>query len=232
MIEISKKDLLEKTGISYGQLYRWKRERLIPEEWFVKRSAVTGQETYFPREQMLDRIEAILDLKEDHSLEEIRNILASEHSMLLGRKRIESLGILPNGLFDRVAYLKDKKEFRRGELAFIVMINEVATERSLSDSEHDDLLERSLPLLEKERAASSVVFLISAEGRLYVVLASEGKQPLFDSGIEIIRTASLVDLVAKLKIGRFDGNDEEATGSDGDGKEDANTPKIVNITAR
>ncbi|MCL2486473.1 MAG: YhbD family protein, partial [Oscillospiraceae bacterium] len=31
---ISKKDLLEFTGISYGQLYRWKREGLIPEEWF------------------------------------------------------------------------------------------------------------------------------------------------------------------------------------------------------
>jgi len=78
VIEISKKDLLERTGISYGQLYRWKRERLIPEEWFVKRSAITGQETYFPEEQILDRIEAILDLKEEHSLEEIRTILTSE----------------------------------------------------------------------------------------------------------------------------------------------------------
>ena len=33
---ISKKDLLAETGISYGQLYRWKREQLIPEEWFIK----------------------------------------------------------------------------------------------------------------------------------------------------------------------------------------------------
>ena len=47
-MEISKKDLLKTTGISYGQLYRWKREGLIPEEWFVKRSSPTGQETYFP----------------------------------------------------------------------------------------------------------------------------------------------------------------------------------------
>ena len=78
MNEISKKELLERTGISYGQLYRWKRERLIPEEWFVKRSAVTGQETYFPKDQILERIEAIVDLKEDHSLEEIRGVLGSE----------------------------------------------------------------------------------------------------------------------------------------------------------
>ena len=31
---ISKKELLDQTGISYGQLYRWKRKGLIPEAWF------------------------------------------------------------------------------------------------------------------------------------------------------------------------------------------------------
>ena len=50
---ISKKQLLSKTGISYGQLYRWKRERLIPEEWFMKQSSYTGQETFFPKRNVL-----------------------------------------------------------------------------------------------------------------------------------------------------------------------------------
>jgi DNA-binding transcriptional MerR regulator len=68
---ISKKELLELTGISYGQLYRWKRERLLPEEWFIKRSSYTGQETYFPREQVLERIKTIQELKSSQSLEEI-----------------------------------------------------------------------------------------------------------------------------------------------------------------
>lgn len=49
-MEISKKDLLQVTGISYGQLYRWKREGLIPENWFVKRPSSTGQETFFPKD--------------------------------------------------------------------------------------------------------------------------------------------------------------------------------------
>ena len=35
---ISKKELLEKYGISYGALYRWKRMGLIPEDWFEKTS--------------------------------------------------------------------------------------------------------------------------------------------------------------------------------------------------
>jgi DNA-binding transcriptional MerR regulator len=73
--EISKKDLLTETGISYGQLYRWKREGLIPEEWFIKRSAFTGQETFFPRTRMLGRVRAILALKDSLSLEQIREQL-------------------------------------------------------------------------------------------------------------------------------------------------------------
>lgn len=60
---ISKKDLLIKTNISYGQLYRWKREGLIPEEWFVKTSTQTGQETFFDEDLIIPRINKILDLR-------------------------------------------------------------------------------------------------------------------------------------------------------------------------
>lgn len=62
---ISKKDLLTQTGISYGQLYRWKRKGLIPEEWFVRKSTFTGTETFFPRDRMLARIDRILSMKDD-----------------------------------------------------------------------------------------------------------------------------------------------------------------------
>ena len=53
---ISKKALLEKYAISYGALYRWKRKGLIPEEWFIKKATVTGQETFFPRELICQRV--------------------------------------------------------------------------------------------------------------------------------------------------------------------------------
>ena len=66
---ISKKELLEMYGISYGALYRWKRMGLIPEDWFIRRSAPTGQETYFRRDQILPRMELILERKS--SLEEL-----------------------------------------------------------------------------------------------------------------------------------------------------------------
>ena len=38
---ITKKELLEITGISYGALYRWKRMKLLPDEWFIHKSTFT-----------------------------------------------------------------------------------------------------------------------------------------------------------------------------------------------
>lgn len=73
---ISKKELLELTGISYGQLYRWKRKQLIPEEWFIRKSTFTGQETFFPKDKILIRIDKILNMKEDLSLDELADMFS------------------------------------------------------------------------------------------------------------------------------------------------------------
>jgi len=68
---ISKKDLLQKYDISYGALYRWKRKGLIPDEWFIKKSTVTGQETFFPEKLIIPRMESIMRLKDEFSLDEL-----------------------------------------------------------------------------------------------------------------------------------------------------------------
>ena len=68
---ISKKELLERYGISYGALYRWKRKGLIPDEWFIKKSTVTGQETFFPERLICERVDMILAKKEDVLLDEL-----------------------------------------------------------------------------------------------------------------------------------------------------------------
>ena len=95
---ISKKELLSKTNISYGQLYRWKRKNIIPEEWFIKKSVSTGQETFFPRDKILERINIILELKDDASLDELANKFTNKtivknikRSYLITRKIVSEL---------------------------------------------------------------------------------------------------------------------------------------------
>lgn len=75
---ISKKDLLARYGISYGSLYRWKRKGLIPDEWFIRKATVTGQETFFPEELICERMERILATKEDTLLDELAAKLSGE----------------------------------------------------------------------------------------------------------------------------------------------------------
>lgn len=68
---ITKKELLDRYGISYGALYRWKRKGLIPDEWFIHKSTYTGQETFLPRDKILKRIDLIMSLKDKMSLDDI-----------------------------------------------------------------------------------------------------------------------------------------------------------------
>ena len=75
---ISKKDLLLRSGISYGALYRWKRKGLIPEDWFIKKATVTGQETFFPAKLICERVELIKSQKDELSLDELARSFSSE----------------------------------------------------------------------------------------------------------------------------------------------------------
>ena len=75
---ISKKEVLEKYGFSYGALYRWKRMGLIPEAWFIRKSTATGQETFFRRDQVCPRVELILSRRDGTSLEQLAGELEGE----------------------------------------------------------------------------------------------------------------------------------------------------------
>ena len=43
---ISKKEVLEQYGISYGALYRWKRMGLTPEAWFIRKSTTPARKPF------------------------------------------------------------------------------------------------------------------------------------------------------------------------------------------
>ena len=85
---ISKKELLERYGISYGALYRWKRMGLIPASWFLRRSTQSGKETYFHTKQICQRVERILESKERVSLEELAAELAGQKQAAAAERKL------------------------------------------------------------------------------------------------------------------------------------------------
>jgi hypothetical protein len=122
---ISKKELLKVTDISYGQLYRWKRKSLIPEEWFIKKSSFTGQETFFPRNEILDRIEKIKNFKDDVSLDELANIFSPNLSTVF----LEESDILQQNIVSQITMSlykdihKENSVFYFNQLLFMTIID-------------------------------------------------------------------------------------------------------------
>ena len=99
---ISKKLLLEKYSISYGALYRWKRKGLIPEDWFIKKSTTTGQETFFPKDLIFERVEMILSKKEDILLDELAEKIS-------GEEESNAKIVIETVFGEKVFFLKDIK---------------------------------------------------------------------------------------------------------------------------
>ncbi len=123
---ISKKELLEKLQISYGQLYRWKRKKLIPEEWFIKKSVSTGQETFFPKDKIIARINKILELKDDVSLDDLANQFAHNPiKVTLKREYLIKNNIVLSNIVERFeAVIEDKYEIYEESRLFTLFIYE------------------------------------------------------------------------------------------------------------
>ena len=129
---ISKKDLLKEMNISYGQLYRWKREGLIPDEWFNKQAVSTGQETFFERKLIIPRIKKILELKDKYQLEELKEFF---NSNFVSRKYNLREVILLNSIdpFILKQYSQNHETFSITELAILSIFSNNKEELDFSE---------------------------------------------------------------------------------------------------
>jgi hypothetical protein len=130
---ITKKDLLELADISYGQLYRWKRKNLIPEEWFIRKSTFTGQETFFPREKILQRIEKIQQMKENLSLDELADMFSPNlKEMNLALEEVIKRGIASQPVLN---FFRDQIEGASSDLSFAQIFYVFILEKLLSSGQ-------------------------------------------------------------------------------------------------
>ena len=139
---ISKKDLLKEMNISYGQLYRWKREGLIPDEWFIKQSVSTGQETFFKRSLIIPRIKQILSLKDKYELQEI-NKLFTENNDKQNFKARDVILIDEIDPFVLKTFLSNKKYLTITELAFIYIFSKYTNLLNIDDYLNIDFISKT-----------------------------------------------------------------------------------------
>ena len=140
---ISKKELLVECGITYGQLYRWKRKKLIPDEWFIRKSTYTGQESFLPREKILKRISDIQKYKNTYSLDELAEILNKDNT-LKDEKKINNESLIQkwSDYFKQEIGEDLLNSYPEDEAVYAgVILNDVMNQNILSLSELKELRE-------------------------------------------------------------------------------------------
>lgn len=189
---ISKKDLLLMTGISYGQLYRWKRQRLIPEEWFIKQSAYTGQETFFPREQILSRVQSILELKDKYSLDELARLFSPRTpDTEFPRGALEDFYEINKEILNG---LPEDRKYTYLELGFLAALSALP----LAGRKRALLAQKGLDYSGIRNARICVVFSVSGEDCL--AFSDTVGSLAFDKSVRVLGILSLDEEAAKLKM--------------------------------
>ena len=199
---ISKKELLEITKVSYGQLYRWKRKNLIPEDWFIKKSSYTGQETYFPKEKILDRIEKIINMKDDASLDSLAQMFSPNLAMVflneeeLLKKNIVTertlnmhkniYGELKTFSFERILYIS---LLEKSLLSGNVSLDEGKLIIETLEENYKSLEGKNCEIVFFRKFGMSLCFLITVPNEIYI-----------EKGAKIVLRLNISQCIQELKI--------------------------------
>lgn len=201
---ISKKELLDMTGISYGQLYRWKRKNLIPEPWFIRKSSFTGQETFFPREKILQRIDRILNMKDDLSLDALADVFSpspGEISLsageILERNIVSSVSL---NLYIETVGLPERPVFGFEKILIIYVLDKLLRSGDIS-LEEGRLLTRTLEDYFPEHTGRECgVRLTRKMGVAAFILVPGDGDVFLDNEVRTVAKLSMAQCTEELKL--------------------------------
>jgi DNA-binding transcriptional MerR regulator len=198
---ITKKELLNETGISYGQLYRWKREGLIPEEWFIKQPSFTGQETIFPRNKILNRIKAIQELKDKYSLEELAKILSPEVAeRYFTTEDLKTIEEIIDNLIPAFVQAFQKNNFSFIEVLIMIALSDFKAHSDISRGQLMEIVEGLKDYLPKMKSTGYILILFDRQKDYYATIYEEQAQVYIDSRLSIVKEIHINDLSNSLKL--------------------------------
>ncbi|MDQ7092015.1 DUF4004 family protein [Desulfosporosinus sp. PR] len=198
---LSKKELLILTGISYGQLYRWKRQNLIPEAWFIKQASFTGQETFFPKEKILKRVEMILNLKDQYSLEELADLLSPESATkTFTSSELLKLSRLNKGAVELFGRVLGKNQFAFRELLLMDIVGDLCSKYLLSEQELEDIVRSIAKWLPNLKNTLYRFTLCQREEQKFCLLLQQEAALYLDHRTEELQVYDLDELAKDLHL--------------------------------
>jgi hypothetical protein len=199
---ISKKELLEITNVSYGQLYRWKRKNLIPEEWFIKKSSYTGQETYFPRKKTLDRIEKIVNMKEDVSLDDLAQVFSPQLAeVFLSEDELLEKNIVTQQTLTMYKNIYGEiKTFTFEKILYISLLEKSLESGNVSLDEGKLIIETLEENYKSMGGKSCEIIFLRKFGMALCFLITVPNEFYIDNGAKIILRLNILQCIEELKI--------------------------------
>ena len=200
---ISKKDLLNLTGISYGQLYRWKRKDLIPEEWFIRKSTYTGQETFFPKQEILERISKIQMMKDNVSLDDLANMF----SPVSGTQQLTKESLIQSKLVSEtvVNFYFEQGKIYQDTLDFQHILAMVALEKLLKSgevmlAECEMVIQLIHEYYFPAEAKNLVLVIVRKMGVSTGAIFEKSNVVHFDENTKVVAQIDFLQLVEELKM--------------------------------
>lgn len=206
-MDISKKELLRETKISYGQLYRWKREGLIPEAWFVKRSSPTGQETFFPKELILNRIYAIQQMKDRYSLEEMAKMLSPEVSnRTFSEEDLEEFDEIDIDVAAFFMDLLEKDNFTYYEILIMMVVSEWKKEFAIAEEALKEMIAPMTGAIPAIHDTSYGLLLLEIKEDYYMMILCESDEDqqkdsfFLDTRVKVLKHSHLNEMSNRMKV--------------------------------
>ena len=200
---ISKKELLDLTGISYGQLYRWKRKNIIPEDWFIKKSSFTGQETFFPREKILSRIDKIKNMKDNLSLDDIAGMVSSNPvNVIYSKEEIIKRNIVAENTLNNYVLFQNYNEdyFNFDRLLYLYILDRVLKSGEMNLDEVRLIIKTLEENYAKYSEKDCELIFIRKFGVPVCFLANYPNEINFENEIKYIYRAIISNCIEELKI--------------------------------
>lgn len=204
---VSKKDLLEAKQISYGQLYRWKRKNLIPEEWFIRKSTFTGQETFFPKDKIFERIDKILNMKDGLSLDDLASMFSPKpEELTINREDIVSRNIVSKVSLELFEEASEKSEvFPFERMLRLYALDKLLQNGELNRDEGKTMIGfmKNHEALLRER--HSEIWMLRKLGVTLFMIAEDDRDLVFDDSVRIAARLSLKTCTEELQLNLIDG---------------------------
>lgn len=199
---ISKKDLLDLTQISYGQLYRWKRKNLIPEDWFIRKSTFTGQETFFPKDKILARIEKIKGMKEDLSLDDLADVFSPNLTEILlkGNELIERNIVSQMTADVFIELFGNLEQFDFEKILYVFVADKMLQSGEISLDESKVLLRTMVENYKKFDGKNCELLFTRKMGISTFILTLSPNQIYFETGTKVVAKIGMAGCMEELKI--------------------------------